>query len=296
MKDLSSYKTLGMIRFLFSTVIALLTSIGMYAQDQIILENGRVIKGKVLSSQPGLITYQPEGSDSVVVLNKSLIAVILYENGPSEIMSKNKSKGKNTSIGAYPENRISMDWLSFAGREVSFQYERSVGNGNLALRIPVGFVYNTKEFNYILGGGRRYWEIDYAYSPNQFLVIQDENGRGFRTGVSLVAYLNDAKKLRAYLAPGIVTGVFSTSIKYDIVKFNPITGEETSRERREESNRAAFLGTDVMLGFNYLATPHLSMAFETGGGYGTFFPDLGNRSASGIWRMSLLIGYNWYRK
>jgi hypothetical protein len=285
-----------MCKYLAFILLLLSMQSKAFSQDQLILQNGQVIKAKVLSSQPGLITYQAEGSDSVVVLNKNLITAILYENGFSEIMAKSKGKGKNAVIGEYPGNRFSMDWLSFAGREVSFQYERVVGNGNLALRIPVGFIYNTREFNYIIGGSRRYWEIDYAYSPNQFLVIQDEGGRGFRTGVSLVAYLNDAKKVRAYLAPGIVTGFFSSSIKFDIVKYNPITGEETSRERRDETNRAAFLGTDVMLGFNYLATPNLSMAFETGGGYGTFLPDLSNASSSGIWRMSLLIGYNWHRK
>lgn len=128
------------------------------------------------------------------------------------------------------------------------------------------------------------------------VIVNEEKGWGFRTGVSLVAYLNDARKVRVYLAPGIVTGFFSTSKEYEIVTLNSETGNEIGREKKTSSYNAGFLGTDVMLGFNYLATPNLSIAFETGGGYGTYLPDLDSRSSSGIWRMSLLIGYNWPKK
>lgn len=289
-------ENLSMLKYFIALAILFSVSIAGYSQDQIILQNGQVIKAKVLSSQPSLITYQQAGSDSVVVLNKSAITVILYENGFSDVISKGRGKGKNAVMERYPENRISMDWLSFAGREVSFQFERVIGNGNIAIRVPVGLVYNTGEFNYIIDAGRRYWDFATPLLPNQYLVVEEGRGRGFRSGVSLVAYLNDAKKVRAYLAPGIVAGYFSSSTDYEVVTYNQITGQEISRVRNTSKDGAVFLGTDVMLGFTYLPTRNLSMAFETGGGFGTFIPELGSRTSSGIWRASLLIGYNWPKK
>lgn len=288
------------------TTLAVLLISGLtllIAQDQMVLKSGVTLKVKIISSQPQEVRYkQPEVyGDSILTKEKKEILALIFENGYTEIVN-GSSGSRRAIIPDYPANRIAFDAFGFAGRELAFNYERIINKSGLALRVPVGFVYRqtgnyTDGFSYILNF-RDAFVIDdfYEYEPYTSYQVESDRNMGLRTGLSLLVYFNEPRKVRGYIAPGLVLGYFGGNYEFTKVNYDPNTGSETSRETRNYKNREGFIGTDFMVGMNVLTASNISIGIETGGGYGTFINSNKYNKNSGIWRFSVLVGYNWKKK
>lgn len=275
----------------------------LIAQDQMVLKSGVTLKVKIISSQPQEVRYkQPEVyGDSLLNKDKDEILALIFENGFTEIVN-DAPDNRRAIISDYPDNRLAFDAFGFAGRELSFHYERILSKSGLALRVPFGFIYRqnnsyTGGFNYILNVRNRYvFDETWDFNPYSSSYVDFSRNMGVRSGLSLLVYFGEARKVRGYIAPGLVMAYFSG--KYDLtrVKYDPITGVETSRNTTSEKLKEGFIGTDFMVGMNVMTTSNISIGLETGGGYGTFINNTDYKKGSGIWRFSVLLGYNWKKK
>lgn len=273
------------------------------AQDLMVLKSGVTLKVKIVSSQPQEVSYKQTEvyGDSVLTKEKKEILVLIFENGYTELVN-GTSSSRRAIIPDYPANRIAFDAFGFAGRELSFHYERILTKSGLALRVPVGYIYRQRNqyedgFNYILNLRNRFivYEED-DYNPYSSYEVDYTSNMGVRTGLSLLVYFGEARKVRGYIAPGLVLGYFSG--KYDVtrVKYDPISGMETDRTTYSDRMSEGFIGTDFMIGMSVLTSSNISIGLETGGGYGTFINSKDYDKNSGIWRFSVLVGYNWKKK
>jgi hypothetical protein len=56
------------------------------------------------------------------------------------------------------------------------------------------------------------------------------------------------------------------------------------------------IGTDFKLGLSVLPASKISLGLEVGGGYGKLIQKDMDNERIVIWRMSLLLGFNWDKK
>lgn len=283
--------------------ILLAAFISAKAQDKLVLKSGTTVEAKIIKSNPTTVEYQQPSvyGDSILVVEKSEVMVLIFENGYTEIVSTSKLKGQKARapLSTYPIHKVAFDAFGFIGKEIHFQYEYLTKNGMISIRVPLGFIYNYDSesgFNYFLNKNSFFWGIEEIYDPYNSYYATNKNGIGFHTGVSPVFHMIAPAKFRGYIAPGMTFGYFSN--KYDIFKSNydPITQMYTTSYVNSERKNAVFIGSTVMMGMNLLTTDKISLGIETGGGYGSFFGKNKNDNNTGIWRMSVLLGYNWGKK
>lgn len=293
-----------MKKIVASFAILLISGITLLtAQDLMVLKSGVTMKVKIVSSQPQEVSYkQPEVyGDSVLTKEKKEILVLIFENGYTELVN-GTSSSRRAIIPDYPANRIAFDAFGFAGRELAFHYERILPTSGLALRVPVGFIYKQNNnynntFNYILNLRYKFIEDEsWDYDPYSSSFVDFNRSMGIRTGLSLLVYFGEPRKVRGYIAPGLVLGYFAGQYDVTRVNYDPISGMETDRKTNSYKNSEGFIGTDFMIGMSVLTSSNISIGLETGGGYGTFIKDDNYDKASGIWRFSVLVGYNWKKK
>ncbi len=291
-KHMKKWALLTMMMFLLT---------GAFAQDLIVQKNGTTLKVKILKSDPEKVEYKiPEiYGDSILQKNKSEILTLVFENGYTEIIDTPESKSRKNQTIEHPANKLSFDAFGFLGREVYFQYERLIPNKAIAIRVPFGFNYN------LLDGGPSFFINSRSYmydlgipEGGSYTSIShyDEKGFGIHSGASVVVFFNGPKKVRGYIAPGLVMGVFnkknSGRILYHDDSWNVIS------EKEFKQNKSSFIiGTDVKLGFSIMTNSKVSVGIETGGGYGAIIQDDGyGNKRLGMWRFSVLLGYSWGKK
>lgn len=263
------------------------------AQDQMILKSGTTLKVKILKSNSVSVDYnQPEiHGDSILTKDKSEILALIFENGYTEVIDGTTKKNKE--IINYPTNKIAFDVFGFLGREVHFHYEKLIAKGAVAIRLPLGIIYNYDDGNSITFFPLRnrfslYEDISYGSSTS----LEEKSAFGFHSGIGAVVYFNQPKKVRGYIVPEIVLGVLSR--KYDLYKtsYNDY-GEYESFFESSKTYTGMIIGTDFNVGLSVLAAPKFSVGLEAGGGYGTFIQKNKANDRVAIWRMSLLMGFNW---
>lgn len=280
-------------------LITLLTSFSLLsAQDQMVLKSGTTLKVKILKSNSFSVDYrQPEiYGDSTLIKDKSEILALVFENGYTEVM--NGETKKNKQIINYPTNKIAFDIFGFLGREVHFHYERLFAHGALALRIPLGIIYDydAGSLTYFPLRDRYSYFEDFAYgTTGSYFSYEQKSAKGFHTGAGVVVYFNPPSKVRGYIVPEIVLGALSR--KYDVYEtVYSNYGNSESFFRGSKRYNGMIIGTDFKLGLSVLPAPKISLGLEVGGGYGTLIQkDLENNRVV-IWRMSLLLGFNWDKK
>jgi|GEM_PF-3676706 len=263
------------------------------AQDLIVLRSGTTLKVNILRSSPQTVEYkQPEiYGDSVLSKEKKEILALVFESGYTEVVSSGfESAGKNKDI-EHPVNKFSFDAFGFLGKEFYLQYERLLANGAIAVRVPLGINYNFNPdvFNYFIFRNRYTLEYDYP-NGSPYTYYSEKSGIGIHSGASVVVFFNGSKKVRGYLAPGVMVGLVNR--KYDIIR----SGSNEHYIIGEKSNTSMLLATDVKLGFSVMTASKVSVALETGGGYGALIQKDTESQRMGIWRLSVLVGYSWNKK
>lgn len=264
------------------------------AQDQMVLKSGSTVKVKILSSDARTVNYQIPAvyGDSVLTKDKKEIVALVFESGYTELTGQDGAR-KNSSI-EHETNKISFDAFGFLGKEVYLQYERLLSNGAIAIRVPLGINYHfsPEVFNYFIFRNRYF--TDYSYSEgsgNSYVYLQEKKGMAVHSGASIVVFFNGQKKVRGYLAPGIVTGLVHRKYESFRTVYNDY-GYSSTYSLGDASRTSLLLGTDVKLGFSVMTASKVSIALETGGGYGTLINKGVENSRMGMWRLSVLVGYS----
>jgi hypothetical protein len=285
-------------------LILIFGSIIVKAQDKVVLKSGTTIDAKIVKSTPTSVEYQQASiyGDSILTVQKTEVLVLIFENGYTELVSASKMKGQKARapLSTYPVHKIAFDAFGFIGKEIHFQYEYLTKNGMISLRVPLGFIYNYDDetgFNYFLNKNSYFWGIEEAiYDPYHSYYRTNLNGFALHTGISPVFHVIAPARFRGYIAPGMTLGFFSN--KYDIYEniYDPISQLYSNKYISSERYSSVFIGSTVMMGMNLLTTDKISLGIETGGGYGSFFGKNKNDNNTGIWRLSVLLGFNWGKR
>lgn len=264
------------------------------AQDQMVLKSGSTIRVKILNSDARTVNYQIPAlyGDSVLTKDKKEIVALIFENGYTELTGHDGAR-KNSSM-EHETNKISFDAFGFLGKEVYLQYERMLFNGAIAIRVPLGINYRFSPdvFNYFFFRNR--YSSDYSYpegSGRDYLYLQEKKGMAVHSGASVVVFFNGQKKVRGYLAPGIVTGLVHRKYESFRTVYNAY-GYSSTYSLGDESKTSVLLGTDIKLGFSVMTASKVSVALETGGGYGALLNKGIENDRMGMWRLSVLVGYS----
>jgi len=92
------------MRFILLLAAAMLAAIGAHAQDKLHLKNGSTLEGKVQEIAPRYVSYKradnPTGPS--YFLNRSEVQYIEFENGTTDYLGKDGSRGNSTGSGAGP--------------------------------------------------------------------------------------------------------------------------------------------------------------------------------------------------
>lgn len=268
------------------------------AQDQMILKSGTTLKVKIIKSNPVSVDYnQPEiFGDSILTKDKSEILALVFENGYTEVI--NGETKKRREVVSYPTNKIAFDVFGFLGREVHFHYEKLMAKGVVSIRVPLGIIYNYEQglLTYFPLRDRYSYSEDYVYGPSgSYLSYTQKSAFGFHTGIGAVVYFNPPQKVRGYIVPEIVLGALSR--KYDVYNTTYTDyGNSQSNFTGTKTYTGMIIGTDFKLGLSVLPASKISLGLEVGGGYGKLIQKDMDNERIVIWRMSLLLGFNWDKK
>lgn len=280
-------------------LIAILACISIVsAQDQMILKSGTTLKVKIIKSNPVSVDYnQPEiFGDSILTKDKSEILALVFENGYTEVI--NGETKKRREVVSYPTNKIAFDVFGFLGREVHFHYEKLMAKGAVSIRVPLGIIYNYEQglLTYFPLRDRYSYSEDYAYETSgTYLSYSPRSAFGFHTGIGAVVYFNPPQKVRGYIVPELVVGTLVR--KYDVFKTTYSDfGNSQSNFTGTKTYTGMIIGTDFKIGLSVLPASKISLGLEVGGGYGKLIQKDMDNDRIVIWRMSLLLGFNWDKK
>lgn len=186
------------VKFTFTSLLFLFVLQG-FAQDKIYLTDNSVVNGKVTEVGTTEIKYKKAenltGPD--YVMPKSMIAMIIYENGTHEVInaseSTNHTQDENTVIAILPyyktgKNLISLNYFDLIYKNVSLSYTRFLCGLRFSLNanLSVGFTQNNNNYNN--GNSFLYFDKDYFHSSfgvNYFPTGM--NKVSYYTGLSLMA-------------------------------------------------------------------------------------------------------------
>lgn len=285
------------------TILFLAIQFYTFGQDKIILNNKKVIDGKILEVGLNEIKYKP--SDNLdgpeYSIAKKEVQLILFSNGKEEIIknTKNRKEFLDSSFIKY-RNSITTDLFSPIYNDFSLAYERRLTNKNIGLKIPL-FISVNKDIYF----RNRYYDYNYNYIPdeinysdstylrynNQFNNLKNI---GFRSGLQSKFYFSDLKRVNWFISPELIFG-FKTeenkntnivekykilsfdSIVYDDytivnpnIDFNNILSSSIFSENHTKINQFN-IGLLLSTGFEYRPLPRLSLGGEFGMGYNNVF-------------------------
>ena len=285
------------------TILILAIQFYTFGQDKIILNNKKVIDGKILEVGLNEIKYKPsdnlEGPEYSIA--KKEIQLILFSNGKEEIIknTKNRKEFLDSSFIKY-RNSITTDLFSPIYNDFSLAYERRLTNKNIGLKIPL-FISVNKDIYF----RNRYYDYNYNYIPdeinysdstylrynNQFNNLKNI---GFRSGLQSKFYFSDLKRVNWFISPELIFGFKTeenenTNIveKYKIISFDTLVYEDYTivnpnidfnnilsssifSENHTKINQFN-IGLLLSTGFEYRPLPRLSLGGEFGMGYNNVF-------------------------
>ncbi|MBK7640703.1 MAG: hypothetical protein IPN93_09210 [Bacteroidetes bacterium] len=285
------------------TILFLAIQFYTFGQDKIILNNKKVIDGKILEVGLNEIKYKPsdnlEGPEYSIA--KKEVQLILFSNGKEEIIknTKNRKEFLDSSFIKY-RNSITTDLFSPIYNDFSLAYERRLTNKNIGLKIPL-FISVNKDIYF----RNRYYDYNYNYIPDEINYSDSTYSRynnqfnnlkniGFRSGLQSKFYFSDLKRVNWFISPELIFG-FKTeenkntnivekykilsfdSIVYDDytivnpnIDFNNILSSSIFSENHTKINQFN-IGLLLSTGFEYRPLPRLSLGGEFGMGYNNVF-------------------------
>ncbi|MBL0077789.1 MAG: hypothetical protein IPP53_01390 [Bacteroidetes bacterium] len=285
------------------TILILAIQFYTFGQDKIILNNKKVIDGKILEVGLNEIKYKPsdnlEGPEYSIA--KKEVQLILFSNGKEEIIknTKNRKEFLDSSFIKY-RNSITTDLFSPIYNDFSLAYERRLTNKNIGLKIPL-FISVNKDIYF----RNRYYDYNYNYIPDEINYSDSTYSRynnqfnnlkniGFRSGLQSKFYFSDLKRVNWFISPELIFG-FKTeenkntnivekykilsfdSIVYDDytivnpnIDFNNILSSSIFSENHTKINQFN-IGLLLSTGFEYRPLPRLSLGGEFGMGYNNVF-------------------------
>ena len=285
------------------TILILAIQFYTFGQDKIILNNKKVIDGKILEVGLNEIKYKPsdnlEGPEYSIA--KKEVQLILFSNGKEEIIknTKNRKEYLDSSFIKY-RNSITTDLFSPIYNDFSLAYERRLTNKNIGLKIPL-FISVNKDIYF----RNRYYDYNYNYIPDEINYLDSTYSRynnkfnnlkniGFRSGLQSKFYFSDLKRVNWFISPELIFG-FKTeenentnivekykilsfdSIVYDDytivnpnIDFNNILSSSIFSENHTKINQFN-IGLLLSTGFEYRPLPRLSLGGEFGMGYNNVF-------------------------
>lgn len=285
------------------TILILAIQFYTFGQDKIILNNKKVIDGKILEVGLNEIKYKPsdnlEGPEYSIA--KKEVQLILFSNGKEEIIknTKNRKEYLDSSYIKY-RNSITTDLFSPIYNDFSLAYERRLTNKNIGLKIPL-FISVNKDIYF----RNRYYDYNYNYIPDEINYSDSTFSRynnqfnnlkniGFRSGLQSKFYFSDLKRVNWFISPELIFG-FKTeenkntnivekykilsfdSIVYDDytivnpnIDFNNILSSSIFSENHTKINQFN-IGLLLSTGFEYRPLPRLSLGGEFGMGYNNVF-------------------------
>ncbi|MBK9635780.1 MAG: hypothetical protein IPO64_15160 [Bacteroidetes bacterium] len=285
------------------TILFLAIQFYTFGQDKIILNNKKVIDGKILEVGLNEIKYKPsdnlEGPEYSIA--KKEVQLILFSNGKEEIIknTKNRKEFLDSSFIKY-RNSITTDLFSPIYNDFSLAYERRLTNKNIGLKIPL-FISVNKDIYF----RNRYYDYNYNYIPDEINYSDSTYSRynnqfnnlkniGFRSGLQSKFYFSDLKRVNWFISPELIFGFKTeenenTNIveKYKIISFdtlvyddytivnpnidfNNILSSSIFSENHTKINQFN-IGLLLSTGFEYRPLPRLSLGGEFGMGYNNVF-------------------------
>ena len=285
------------------TILFLAIQFYTFGQDKIILNNKKVIDGKILEVGLNEIKYKPsdnlEGPEYSIA--KKEIQLILFSNGKEEIIknTKNRKEFLDSSFIKY-RNSITTDLFSPIYNDFSLAYERRLTNKNIGLKIPL-FISVNKDIYF----RNRYYDYNYNYIPDEINYSDSTYSRynnqfnnlkniGFRSGLQSKFYFSDLKRVNWFISPELIFGFKTeenknTNIveKYKIISFDTLVYEDYTivnpnidfnnilsssifSENHTKINQFN-IGLLLSTGFEYRPLPRLSLGGEFGMGYNNVF-------------------------
>ena len=285
------------------TILFLAIQFYTFGQDKIILNNKKVIDGKILEVGLNEIKYKPsdnlEGPEYSIA--KKEVQLILFSNGKEEIIKNTKNRKEFLdSIFIKYRNSITTDLFSPIYNDFSLAYERRLTNKNIGLKIPL-FISVNKDIYF----RNRYYDYNYNYIPDEINYLDSTYSRynnkfnnlkniGFRSGLQSKFYFSDLKRVNWFISPELIFG-FKTeenkntnivekykilsfdSIVYDDytivnpnIDFNNILSSSIFSENHTKINQFN-IGLLLSTGFEYRPLPRLSLGGEFGMGYNNVF-------------------------
>lgn len=285
------------------TILFLAIQFYTFGQDKIILNNKKVIDGKILEVGLNEIKYKPsdnlEGPEYSIA--KKEIQLILFSNGKEEIIknTKNRKEFLDSSFIKY-RNSITTDLFSPIYNDFSLAYERRLTNKNIGLKIPL-FISVNKDIYF----RNRYYDYNYNYIPDEINYLDSTYSRynnkfnnlkniGFRSGLQSKFYFSDLKRVNWFISPELIFGFKTeenknTNIveKYKIISFDTLVYEDYTiinpnidfnnilsssifSENHTKINQFN-IGLLLSTGFEYRPLPRLSLGGEFGMGYNNVF-------------------------
>lgn len=285
------------------TILFLAIQFYTFGQDKIILNNKKVIDGKILEVGLNEIKYKPsdnlEGPEYSIA--KKEVQLILFSNGKEEIIknTKNRKEFLDSSFIKY-RNSITTDLFSPIYNDFSLAYERRLTNKNIGLKIPL-FISVNKDIYF----RNRYYDYNYNYIPDEINYSDSTFSRynnqfnnlkniGFRSGLQSKFYFSDLKRVNWFISPELIFGFKTeenenTNIveKYKIISFDTLVYEDYTivnpnidfnnilsssifSENHTKINQFN-IGLLLSTGFEYRPLPRLSLGGEFGMGYNNVF-------------------------
>lgn len=285
------------------TILILAIQFYTFGQDKIILNNKKVIDGKILEVGLNEIKYKPsdnlEGPEYSIA--KKEVQLILFSNGKEEIIknTKNRKEFLDSSFIKY-RNSITTDLFSPIYNDFSLAYERRLTNKNIGLKIPL-FISVNKDIYF----RNRYYDYNYNYIPDEINYSDSTYSRynnqfnnlkniGFRSGLQSKFYFSDLKRVNWFISPELIFGFKTeenenTNIveKYKIISFDTLVYEDYTivnpnidfnnilsssifSENHTKINQFN-IGLLLSTGFEYRPLPRLSLGGEFGMGYNNVF-------------------------
>jgi hypothetical protein len=167
------------------------------AQDKIYMTDNSVVSAKVLEIGTSEVKYKK--ADNLTgpdyIMPKSMIAMIIYENGTHEVINAVKNTGAegDVVVDILPfyktgKNFIGINYFDLIFKNITLSYTRFLCNSNFSININASVGFNDGNNYYNGGNSFLYFDKDYFHSSLAFNYFPaGMNKVSYYTGLSLMA-------------------------------------------------------------------------------------------------------------
>jgi hypothetical protein len=228
------------------------------AQDKIIMTDGNVKVGYIVSEEGNYVRYN-NADNKTISVKKNYIKEIQYQDAKKRSALANQ----NLSLSEinYGENIVSYNFFGLVYKNIGFSYERILPNGNIGIKLPISFS---------LGD----------FDEHTF------RGHIFQTGLDLNLYPLGQGELKYFLGPSIRFGEMvekSGNSYYD---------GQLQQEVFETDIESSYIGFMFNNGVLWQPTENFSLSSNAGIGLRGFENENFNNGVSEVFfYMEASVGY-----